>query len=555
MSQKHYRNKEKCWECGESFMSNPECQFCRDSLSFQADSVGEGKACNVRPFQQVHGSSNQDTCSDCMNNIGSNPQNCMICESFLESSLNPAQPPIHYDTIFGPLKGSFGPCTHETTKRTLGAFKASFEASKKNGFPFTGINNFKRSASLIRGLLSNRTILGIEGYNNSCYYIVGFWMLSQGNMHERINTDCLSGHILYKILWDLRAGLFVGRDIVEAFRLSLQEYPLVQRSKSDFEKSMDDVGYLLGLLEDHEVGILKQGPILSNTGCSFLVHESIAVEHASIQEALCASVSSPSPVPENRSIILFQLCQQKSTPLFTGQHLGTNYEFPRDGVILAEKFLRPKMFIIYKSQHYLVVLCVGDSYFLANSRSAFQCGHYLPEMREISREEAMELFRTQAHTIVFECIGNAYAPPTQPRSEQSGLVPPHPTPCASGPLVTSPAFPPLPPLAHCEQVAQPLQHPHLLHAPCVNHKEKLSDSRFLPFLFDYGIFRTETKGFKKFWSYSYEVRSDLTFMISGECDEQAGSYSEYELNGTNFLFTMLKIKIQTEYYKFIENCE
>ena len=428
---------------------NP-CDYCKgiaQSLVKTTDLAIGGKASDVKPLQRVHGSSNQDTCSDCMNNIGSNPQNCMICESFLESSLNPAQPPIHYDTIFGPLKGSFGPCTHETTIRTLEAFKASFEASKKNGFPFTGINNFKRSASLIRGLLSNRTILGIEGYNNSCYYIVGFWMLSQGNMHERINTDCLSGHILYKILWDLRAGLFVGRDIVEAFRLSLQEYPLVQRSKSDFEKSMDDFTYLLGLLEDDEVRILRKDPILSHTGCSFHVHESIAVEHGTIQEALCASASSPLPVLQDCSIISFQFCQQRSDK-FTRQTLGTNYEFPHDGVVLAGKLLRPKMFIISKSQHYLVVLCVGDSYFLANSLSASQCGHYLPEMREISEQEAMGLFRTQAHTIVFECVGNAYAPPTQSPSEVVQFLP---LPAPSEVVQFLP-HPPPPPTS-CVQVA------------------------------------------------------------------------------------------------------
>jgi hypothetical protein len=365
----------------------------------------------------------------------------------LDSPLNPAQPPIHYDPDFGPLKGSFGKCTLETTRKTLEDFRTSFKASKKHGFPFTGIYRFKRRASLICGLLSNGTILGIEGFNNSCFYVVVFWMLSQGNMHERINTECLSGYILYKILWDLRAGLFVGRDIVEAFRLSLREYPLVQSSTIDFEKDMDDIGYLLGLLEDDEVGILRKGPMLSHTGCSFHVHELIAVEHGTIQEALCASMKSPSPVLQDCSIILFQFCQQKTQKgdKFTRQTLGTNFEFPYNGVIVNGKLFRPKMFIIYiyGEKHYLVVLCVGDSYFLANSLSASQCGHYLPEMREISEQEAMGLFRTQAHTIVFECIGNAYAPPPPVPSTQVAQVPPPPpqVPCASGPLVPSPPPP------------------------------------------------------------------------------------------------------------------
>lgn len=463
---------------GNLYCSNEiPCDYCQSIaqsvVETNGPAIGGGKARDVEPLQGVHGSSNHDGCSDCGKPLGSNPQNCVMCKSFSETPLNPAQPPINYDPNFGPLEGSFGPCTQETTISTLENFQRSFDASKKHGFQFTGIDKFKRRASLICGLLSNGTILGIEGFNYSCFYVVVFWMLSQGNMHERINTDCLSGYILYKILWDLRAGLFVGRDIVEAFRLSLQEYPLVQRSKSDFEKSMDDFTYLLGLLEDNEVGILrKDGPMLSHTGCSFHVHESIAVKHASIQEALCASMKSPSPVLQDCSIISFQFCQQKTQKgdKFTRQTLGTDFEFPCDGIIVNGKLFRPKMFIIYiyGEKHYLVVLCIGESYFLANSLSAFQCGHFLPEMREISEQEAMGLFRTQVHTIVFECIGNAYAPPPLVPSTQVAQVPPPPpqVPCASGPLVPSPpppassaqvsqAFPPLPPpQVHCAKVDQ-----------------------------------------------------------------------------------------------------
>jgi hypothetical protein len=89
----------------------------------------------------------------------------------------------------------------------------------------------------------------------------------------------------------------------------------------------------------------------------------------------------------------------------------------------------------------------------------------------------------------------------------------------------------------------------------VNVKENSSDIRFLPFSFENGTFRTNRKGFEKFWSYCYEVKSDLTFMISGECDEQPGSYTEYKLDGKIFIFTTLKIKIQAEYTRFIEKCE
>lgn len=47
--------KEKCWDCGNDFMSNPiDCQLCRDSLSMlkmpthsQTDSAGGGNACEA----------------------------------------------------------------------------------------------------------------------------------------------------------------------------------------------------------------------------------------------------------------------------------------------------------------------------------------------------------------------------------------------------------------------------------------------------------------------------------------------------------------------------
>jgi len=418
---------------------NP-CDMCRATSNSLIDNskggCGGSKARrDVVPLQEVHGSSNQEQCDECKQPLGSNTRQCGICASVAELPTNPAQPMIDYHPDFGPMRNSFGPCTDATTQRTLEIYQSSFEASKKNGFPFTGITGFKRRASLLRNLPSQGVIIGFEGFNNSCFLISVFWMLSQGNMHERINTDCLSGHILYKILWDLRCRLFVGRDIVEAFRLSLREYSVAQTIQ---ENGMDDPILLLSILE--EVEILRKGPMFSETGCSFHIHEVRGENPApSIQEALCASVSSPSHVPENGSIISFQFSQQRGNGGFTSQTVGTDFEFPHNGVILAGKLFRQKMFIIYTSQHYLVVLCVGEAYFLSNSLSASQCSHFLPETHEISEQEAMEMFRRQAHTIVFECVGN---------------VPPPPAPCASGPW-----FPPPPPLPPCAQVAPALPPP------------------------------------------------------------------------------------------------
>ena len=303
----------KCPDENQRCTDSHQCDFCQGIAQSLVErsgggAVGGGKPrSDVVPLQPIHGSSDQEQCGECKKPLGSNIQACGICASVAELPTNPAQPVIQYHDNFGPMKNSFGPCTNATTQRTLESFQSSFEASKKNGFPFTGITGFKRRASLLRMLLGERkVIIGFEGMNNSCFFTSVLWMLSQGNMHERINTDCLSGHILYKILWDLRCGLFVGRDIVEAFRLSLHDYPVFQRTIQ--ETSMDDPILLLSILEELE--IIRKGPILSETGCSFHIHEVRGENPApSIQDALCASVSSPSHFPEDGFITSFQLCE------------------------------------------------------------------------------------------------------------------------------------------------------------------------------------------------------------------------------------------------------
>jgi hypothetical protein len=390
-------------------------------------------------------------------------------------------------------------------------------------------------------------------------------------MHERINTDCLSGHILYKILWDLRFILFIGRDIVEAFRLSLREYPLVQRS--GFGLEMDDPVYLLGILE--EVGILKKGQMLSEeNACSFHINQVICDESiSSIQDALCAAVSSSSHFPEDGSIISFQFCQQKEVH-FTRQIPGTNFEFPHNGVIFAEKLFRANMFITYKIKHYLVVHCVGEAFFLSNSLSTSQCGHFLPETREIPETEAMELFRAHAHTIVFECVGNVFPPqassasdhwvpqpPPQASCAQVGWVPsppPLPPQCASGPWGPPPAFPPPPPqcasgpwapppsqLPQCASVASVAPVPQ----PPARYKFDYSSGKFTTNrIYTCPINHTTTGQ----WEYTYYVCKDVIFTAKGSMKKD-GRWDEtiYKYNDESLIRLMLQERLKEAYNKFI----
>ena len=427
-------------ECPQKIPScsaSDPCDMCKATANSRVETRGGGAVGggNVRsdmvPLQPVHGSSNQEKCDECRKPIGSNTHSCAFCASFAESKLNPEQPNIGYNNHFGPAEGSFGPYTDERIKRLQEDLKTMFEvAQQRNGLKFP-INGKKVTPSRIIQLLSQNCVLGIEGMNNSCFGVVALWILSQGNAHTRIRTNCFAGYILYKILWELMTRLFVGRDLVDAFRLSLEAYPNIKRIIQFGE--MDDPILLLSLLE--EVGILTKGPIFSENECSFNLNEYKLEGRppaSSIQDAMLYSYtqnSHGSPVPENGSILSFKLCQQRPNQPFTKQILGTNFEFPHNGVILTGKLLRSKMFIIYDWQHYLVVLCVGEAFFLSNSLSASQCGHFLPETREISEEEAMMLFRTQAHTIVFECVGDVPPPPVS--CAQCVWFPPPPPPAPS----------------------------------------------------------------------------------------------------------------------------
>ena len=450
-----------------------QCDLCKaiaESLVETREmAVGGGKASDVVPLQPVRGcSSNQEECEECRKPLGSNTRSCSFCASFAESPLNPNQPNIRYNDDFGPVKGSFGPYTPERNQRYLASLKTMFEVAQlKHGTQFPEINGTRATASRITQLLSQGCVLGIEGMNNSCFGVVSIWILSQGITYTRIRTDCFAGYILYKVLRELRTRLFVGRDLVDAFRLSLEEYPKI-RGIIEFGE-MDDPILLLSLLE--EVGILTKGPIFSKIGCSFILNEYKLEGQppvSSIQDAMIysyANNSQGSPVPENGSILSLQLCQQRPNQPFTKQILGTELEFPHDGVSLMGKLLRLKMFIIYHSRHYLVVLCVGEAFFLSNSLSASQCGHFLPETREISKQEAMRLFKEQAHTIVFECVGDV--PQSQASSASGHLVPQSQpqVPCVSSGYVP----PPPPPLASCAQVAQALPPtPPPQQFPCAN---------------------------------------------------------------------------------------
>ena len=551
-----------CEKCEKTFMEstkticpdgNPRCSETSpcDLCQATAQSLVQTNGCDVVPIQPIHDSVNQEICSECGKTLGTNTLTCGICASITELPSNPAQPNIRYNSDFGPMEYSFGPCTDTTTVITLDDFKKSFDASKVHGFPFTGITNFNKiRPSLFRKLIRENTVIGIEGINNSCFYVVLFWILSQGNMHELINTDCLSGHILYKILWELRCRLFVNRDIVEAFRLSLLEYPIFQRSKSNFKNEMDDFGYLLSLFEDDEIQILnkKTEPSFSCTGCSFHIHESIREQScSSIQEALCASVLSNFNVPENGSIISFQFCQHKSDH-FKKQTLGTMYDFPHDGIVLAGKLLRPKMFIIYNSQHYSVVLYVGETFFLTNSLSASLCGHFLPETCEISPYDAMLLFRNHTHTIVFECCGDAPQQPAPCADVAWFFPPPQPAPCAD----VAWFFPPPPP-APCADVVPNHESP----TSCANVETILQQPAPYPsFKFEWNYLKCSIPiGIKLDgnWKYSCVISSTCTFTADGtfytrdiHCDRT------YVYNSHEFCKFTIQTALKEAYDEFVK---
>ena len=377
-------NGRLCGNCGDDYMK----QLLNESSNSSRIAFASG------------GRVSTEKVCECGKRQGSNRTNCGICASIWDSPSNTNQPEIPFDREIGPMKGSFGATSHEITRMVLEQLKIEYERIRQGLSSLPDMNSRlpRFTTNAIRNFLMEGYVFGIEGWNNSCFLVCVIWVLSQGDMWRRINTNTLSGYILYKIVFELRSRGFVGRDIIEAFRFSLREYSIT-RGGNDLERGLNDPNEVLGLLE--ECTILLRGPMFSDIGgCSFVVNETRVNENHfnNVQDAVCASISD-SGVPIEGSILSFQLCLQK---------LGTQMPFPFDGIVVRGKLLRVKMFYIFRAQHYEVVFCVGDTFIRANSLSASINGHFLPVMTEISENEAMRLFRECAHTIVFSCDGDAF---------------------------------------------------------------------------------------------------------------------------------------------------
>ena len=436
------------------------CDYCKgiaDSLVSPKPHHAFGrKAVDVCPKQQI-----TDMCDECRKTIGST-SGCQTCQVLLDSlsdsPLNPNKPRISYHCVFGPIEGSLGPSSPEITEKLLLTFKHQFKVFTEHGnFPFSGINDSpKCRESLFEDLLPKGIVLGVEGYNCSCYIAAAAWMLSMGSNHILINVYSLSGFILYKVIRDLRFRLFVGRNDIEALRLALQrEYTTEYLTKTrnpngnfDFLKMENEPCDFLTILQD--MGILHNSILFSNTGCRFYVHERLndGKPNESIQKAVCKSLNCKLDRLSSGTCFSFQFFQQFSRAS-KSQSVGTTHSFPHNGIIVDGKLFLPKMVVLHHSHHYIVMLCVGDSFFLTNSLSAQNEGHFLPETHKLSEDEAMRLFKTQSHTIVFVCVGNAYAPPIQPPCAQSDWVPPPPPP-PQVPSAQSDWVSPPPPPAQCE---------------------------------------------------------------------------------------------------------
>jgi hypothetical protein len=75
----------------------------------------------------------------------------------------------------------------------------------------------------------------------------------------------------------------------------------------------------------------------------------------------------------------------------------------------------PKMVMLSTGRHYLSILCIGKSFFLTNSLSGQNEGHFLPDTKELSLDKAMDLFTRQAYAIVFECVEDVSSPAFVPQ--------------------------------------------------------------------------------------------------------------------------------------------
>jgi hypothetical protein len=477
--------------------------------------VGEGRAEDVPSITEQLKCLGPPTCNP---NAGGLCDNCMVGhfavleEEHKRNSPENPNPPQNVNTdssgVYGPRDiNELGACTTaeiDALRKELWCLFLLFIQERWNfskKFPQT-------TSNVLEKLAESNVPVGFEGHNNSCFAIMGFFLFCfDKQIRDHIDTSKFAGFILRYITQEFRSRLFVDRKLIQLFREEAAKV-MNGRDDDDFTHRISCPNDYLARLEAS--GIVRKGPRVSNheiaqSQASFVTNEIYrpssrtsgdGMRCDSLREAFSLVIS---PDIKSGSTVCFQfkenICVEfndtnEKTANARPSGAG-NMMFPKQGVTVGGIILSLVFFTIIDRSHYRAIFYLDGKFFHFNSLSASNEGHHLPVLTVLSTHEAIELWKTNAHTAVFKCERSSEGQSQEAPAEVSSALPqPQPLYLESGldilpdilpdflpDFIQDRLVPPPPLLPDCgAQVAQAPQPPLLpaCGAQVAHHVQKLN---------------------------------------------------------------------------------
>lgn len=291
-------------------------------------------------------------------------------------------------------------------------------------------------------LAKSHVSVGFEGHNNSCFTIMGFFLFCfDKQIRERIDTSKFAGFILRYITQEFRSRLFVDRKLIQLFRKEAAKV-MNGLDDDDFIDRVSCPNDYLARLEEYE--IVRKGPRVSNdeiadhqASATFVTNEIYrpssdikkdGTRCDSLREAISLVIRPDIP---SGSSVCFQLKEDicvefndKNEKTANARPSGAgNMKFPEKGVTVGGVNLSLIFFTIIERTHYRAIFCSDGKFFHFNSLSPLNEGHHLPVLTVLSRDEAIELWKKNAHTAVFKCEGSSEGQSQASCAEVSSALP------------------------------------------------------------------------------------------------------------------------------------
>jgi len=306
------------------------------------------------------------------------------------------------------------------------------------------------TSDVLERLAESNIPVGVEGHDNSCFTIMGFFLFCfDKQIRERIDTSKFVGFILRYITQEFRFRLFVDRKLTQLFREEAAKV-MNGRDDNDFRHRVSCPNDFLARLEEYE--IVRKGPCVSNheiaqsqASASFVANEvykpssDINEDGTSGDGTRCNSlleaislVINPDIASESTFCIQLKenICSRldvhgnKDKKKKTARPPGAgNMMFPNEGVTVGDIYLTLIFFTVIELHHYRAIVYLDGKFFHFNSLSPLNEGHHLPVLTVLSRDEAIELWRKNAHTAVFKCERSSEGQSQEACAEVSSALP------------------------------------------------------------------------------------------------------------------------------------